>query len=443
MQPGCSIKNIILHSDYYKNNEYMSIFSPKTTLLSFLISVLFLFSCHNHEHDHNNAHNDESSIHEHEGKHEHEHEHEDLHKHEGDHESNDVHADEMKHGDNGLHFSEKLQKSVGMEIIKSCKSPFGAVIRSMAMVELAIGDESVLVAKGGGTLNYAGRDIVPGMSVKKGQVLAELVSENFADGDMGVKLAEARADYTRAKAEYERKKELVDDKIVSKSELLKVKAEMESSEALYMSLNNGFASGNQKIISPVDGFVNEVRIGEGEYVAAGTTLFVVSENRNYYIHANVQSRYMSMLPSIRSATFRIISSGKSYTLGEVNGKLLSYGRNVSKESPLLPVVFSVDAVSGLIPGTYVEAYIICDDGQECICVPEESLIEEMGTYYVYVNSVGDFFEKREVKVGAYDGKRREILYGLSEGEKVVSKGAVQLKLAQATGSVDPHLGHSH
>lgn len=397
----------------------MNNLSFKTVSLPILLSALTLLSCHSHNHDH--EHEEDAS----------------------EHLETQEHAGEKQHGDNGLHFNETLQKTVGIETIECCKEPFGTVVRSMAEVELAVGDKSDLVSKSGGVLNFNGRDVVPGMTVKKGQVLAELVSENFADGDIGVRLAEARAEYTRVKAEYERKKDLADDKIVSKSELLKIKAEMESAEALYMSLNDGFASGNQKICSPVDGVLNEVKVSEGEYVAAGTTLFVVSENRNFYIHANVQSRYSSLLSSIKSATFRIISSNTSYTLDELNGKLLSYGKNVSKESPMLPVVFAVDAIDGLVPGTFVEAYIKSEDGQTHISVPEEALIEEMGTYYVYVNSVGDFFEKREVKVGAYDGKRRVVHHGLNEGDKVVCKGAVHLKLAQATGSVDPHLGHSH
>ena len=53
------------------------------------------------------------------------------------------------------------------------------------------------------------------------------------------------------------------------------------------------------------------------------------------------------------------------------------------------------------------------------------------------------FEKREVKIGNTDGKYTQILKGVHKGEKVVSKGAVSLKLSQSAGALDPHAGHVH
>ena len=53
----------------------------------------------------------------------------------------------------------------------------------------------------------------------------------------------------------------------------------------------------------------------------------------------------------------------------------------------------------------------------------------------------DGYLKREVKPGQSDGERVRILSGLSGGERVVSKGAYQVKLA-ATSSIVPE-GHTH
>ena len=55
----------------------------------------------------------------------------------------------------------------------------------------------------------------------------------------------------------------------------------------------------------------------------------------------------------------------------------------------------------------------------------------------------ELFEKREVKVGATDGLRTEILSGISATDRVVTKGAILVKLAQASGALDPHAGHVH
>ena len=67
----------------------------------------------------------------------------------------------------------------------------------------------------------------------------------------------------------------------------------------------------------------------------------------------------------------------------------------------------------------------------------------MGNYFVYVQLTPEFFEKREVKIGQTDGQRTEILSGLNGKERVVAKGAVLVKLTQATGTLDAHSGHVH
>ena len=76
-------------------------------------------------------------------------------------------------------------------------------------------------------------------------------------------------------------------------------------------------------------------------------------------------------------------------------------------------------------------------------VPNSSLVEEMGNYFVFVQLTPEFFEKREVKTGKSNGLRTEILSGLKENERIVGKGAVLVKLAQASGKLDAHAGHVH
>jgi hypothetical protein len=55
----------------------------------------------------------------------------------------------------------------------------------------------------------------------------------------------------------------------------------------------------------------------------------------------------------------------------------------------------------------------------------------------------ELFEKREVKIGSTDGLRTEIKKGISIADRIVTKGAVLVKLAQASGALDAHSGHNH
>lgn len=149
------------------------------------------------------------------------------------------------------------------------------------------------------------------------------------------------------------------------------------------------------------------------------------------------------MSNISTARFRMLNDDKVYTLDDLNGRLVSYGKSVETNSPLLPVVFQVDNTAEMLPGSFVEMYIRTRGEQSVITVPNVSLVEEMGNYFVYVQLTPEYFEKREVKIGQTDGVRTEILSGLNGQERVVAKGAVLVKLAQATGSLDAESGHAH
>ena len=123
--------------------------------------------------------------------------------------------------------------------------------------------------------------------------------------------------------------------------------------------------------------------------------------------------------------------------------MLSYGRCLDAAHPLIPVIFSVGLDSRLVPGTFVEMFLHTRSSQPSLTVPRESVLEEMGNYFVYVQLTPEYFEKREVTVGKSDGIRTEILSGLSAGERVVAKGAVLVKVMQVAGGLDAESGHQH
>ena len=78
-----------------------------------------------------------------------------------------------------------------------------------------------------------------------------------------------------------------------------------------------------------------------------------------------------------------------------------------------------------------------------IMLPNTAIVEEMGIYCVFVQTCVDSFEKRLITKGVTDGYNTQILKGVEAGDKVVSKGAINVKLAQGSAALDPHAGHVH
>jgi hypothetical protein len=103
----------------------------------------------------------------------------------------------------------------------------------------------------------------------------------------------------------------------------------------------------------------------------------------------------------------------------------------------------IDNKGAFVSGGFVEIYLKTLSSTQALTIPNVALLEEQGIYFVFVQIHPELFEKREVKVGVSDGLKTEIVKGITQQERVVTEGAILVKLAQATGTLDAHSGHNH
>ena len=344
---------------------------------------------------------------------------------------------------NGVTFTKEQSWKVEFATEEVKHEPFGQIIRATAQIQPSQIDEKVLTAKTNGVVAFAGNDIVEGKTVNTEQSLFSIESGGLADNNLDVRFAEATSEYNLTKTEYERRKELTKDRIVSEREFLEAETAYKNAEAVYKNLQENFASGKQVIRSPINGFIKQVLVRNGEYAETGQPVLVVSQNRDLLIKAALQPKYFDVLNTIETANIKIMNRNLSYTLEELNGKVVSYGKSTDLSNPLIPVLFQVQNNIGLLPGSFVEMYIKLHSGSYALTVPKEAIVEEMGAFFTFVQLTPEYFEKRSVKTGKTDSFRTEILQGLSANERVVSKGAILVKLAQISESLDAHSGHVH
>lgn len=323
------------------------------------------------------------------------------------------------------------------------KEPFGEIIRTIGQIQPSLGDERIITAKTGGTVLFPGDNVVEGKAIGAGQTLFIIDGSGMADNNLSVRSSEAQNEFNRAKAEYERKAELAKDRIVSQSELLRAKTELDNAQANYNNLQRNFSAGKQTESSPIGGFITSVMVRNGEYAEAGQSVMTVSQNKNLFVKAELRPRYFDKLNTISTVTFRLLQNKATYTLDELGGRVVSFGKSADINNPLLPVVFQIDNRAGFVSGSFIEMFIKTQAQTEVLTVTNEAIVEEMGNYFVYVQHTPELFEKRPVKTGDTDGIRTEIIEGVSQGERVVGKGAILVKLAQSAGAIDPHAGHVH
>lgn len=360
-----------------------------------------------------------------------------------EHEAEHAAEDAVVKSSNAVAFSKEMSWKVDFATEPVSKRPISQIIRTMAQVQPSQGDIRTVTAKSSGVVAFASSDLTDGKAVAAGQTLFRIDASTMADGNLNVRFLEAKNNYEAAKRDYERNTELFKERIATEAELTASRREFENAKALYDSLRGSFSGGSSSAASPISGFITSLAVTNGQYVEAGQPLATVAQNRDLFIKAEVQPSFFPLLSSINGATMRRPNGGEPVSLSELGGSVVSYGKATDTQSPLVPVVFRVNNTDGLLPGTFVEMFISAGPQSEAVAIPTSSLIEEMGNYFVYVQLTPEYFEKREVKTGRNDGMYTEILSGIDPGERVVSRGAVLVKLAQSSGALDAHSGHVH
>jgi RND family efflux transporter MFP subunit len=400
---------------------------------------------HNHEghsHESHEGHNHEGHNHDHEGhNHAEEAHNHDAHAHEGHnhdaHEGHD-HGHDHDHGSNPdeIILAPHKAKAAGVASMEIQPKSFRQVIKASGEVQAAQGNESTIVANVAGVVSFQ-RSVTEGMQVGKGATIMTISASKLQDGDPAER---ARIAYEAAKADFDRASRLVESQIVSQKEFNAIKEKYENARIAYEALSKNQTKGGVAVSAPMGGYIKNLLVKEGDYVSVGQPLATVTQNNRLFLRADVSERYYKYLNNITSANFKTPYDNQVYELEALNGKLLSYGKSAG--SFYVPVTFSFDNKGEIIPGSFVEIYLLSKDMENSIVLPVEALTEEQGLYFIYIQKCEESYKKQEVKLGASNGKEVQILSGVQPGDKVVVKGAYHVKLASASNALPAH-SHEH
>ena len=330
----------------------------RTIIYAITILAISLWGCKNQssqdKHTHSatethagHDHSHEGHNHEHEG---HDHEHETAEEHAGhNHESKAT-----KHSDEII-FPKAQAAKTTFEVREIQPASFNQVVKTTGQVLAAPGDEAVIVATSNGVVSFSSNKLTEGTKVQKGQSLFQISSKDIAEGDYYTKV---KATYEAAKASYDRAEALVKDKIISQKEFESTKLEFENAKTAYNAVSNNKTAKGVSVNAPINGHMKNILVKEGEYITVGQPLATVSQNQRLVLRAEVSQRYYNAMQSVKSANFKTPYDNKVYSLEDLNGRLLSFGKTSNENSFFIPVSFEFDNKGEVIPGSFVEVYLI-------------------------------------------------------------------------------------
>lgn len=366
-----------------------------------------------------------------------EHDHE-LEEHDHDHEEHDHEHEEGGSHPGEIVFKKALADAVGLQTITVNPAAFTEVIKTSGRVMSAQGEESVIVATVPGVISFGSLPFVDGTAVRKGQPVLNIASRILSDGDVAAK---AKFAYETAKKEFERMRTLVDDKIVSAKDFEQARLNYENAKVAYEAIADKQTAKGVSVVAPLSGYLKNIQVKEGDYVSVGQPLATISQNSRLVLRADVSEKYYNSLPLIQSANFMTPYDNTLYKLSDLRGRLLSYGKSSDTNSFYVPVTFEFDNKGAVIPGSFVDIFLLTKPMENVLSVPVSALIEEQGVYFVFIRLHEEHYKKQWVTLGANNGAEVQILTGLKPGDEVVTQGAYQIKLSSASNAIPAHSHH--
>ncbi len=126
-----------------------------------------------------------------------------------------------------------------------------------------------------------------------------------------------------------------------------------------------------------------------------------------------------------------------------NARLVASGGAVDPATRTVPVIFEFDnARYRLRAGMNVQAHVYTGRVVNGPVVPATAIVDDGGQAVVFVQTGGESFARRVVQTGVRDANWVAIVRGLASGERVVTKGAYEVRLS-AAGPASAGEGHVH
>ena len=352
----------------------------------------------------------------------------------------------------GIAFTKEQQWKVDFAIAAVVTRPIRDAIVATGIVRARPDGEALLTAQTAGQVQPAGPFPHIGQVVQKGTILAYLVPRLGGDTDVATLQAAARkakVELDQAVREKARVESLFRDEALPEKRLLAARAAEEFAQVEYEASQRRLgqysgAGGGVPIRAPVAGTIADVRVSPGAFAQEGQLLFHIADRRTLWLEVRVPESDAARVASPSGVAFRVDGADGVYEIipGH-NGRLIASGAVVDSTTRTLPVIFELAKPSpNLRIGMAVGAQIFAGAARQSVAVPAEAVVDDSGIATVFVQTGGESFERRPVRLGARDGDWIEIVEGLTAGQRVVARGAYLIKLASTKTGAIGH-GHAH
>jgi cobalt-zinc-cadmium efflux system membrane fusion protein len=326
----------------------------------------------------------------------------------------------------------------GMAIGSPAQALFSSTIQVNGYIDVPPRNKAAISVYYGGYVK--GLDLLPGQSVRKGQVLFRLENPDFVQ--MQQDYLETRAQLDYLKNDFERQQTLAAENIASQKDFLKAASDYEVQQARSEGLRKklemlnidlekvearDFVSGIQ-IYAPISGIITKINVSSGSYLNTSDIPVVITNPDHLHLELDVFEKDLHLVNKGQKIIFRVPGSGNMSNTARVHligGVVEGKNRTVRVHGHLEKEANE----KGLLPGMFVEAEIETA-ADSVLALPETAIVSVEEASFVLIQKEKDdkgyLFERRRVQTGRTSNGMTEIMDAPFPEEPVLINGAFNL-----------------
>ncbi len=257
--------------------------------------------------------------------------------------------------------------------------------------------------------------------------------QQYDEATQALRLAEAEREAAKAmKRSYEHARKRL---VALRAKALPSEREAAPSTSVYQ----------MPLVAPIAGEIVFVRHIEGEHLDAQQEVFRIVNVEQVWVEAEIsefdliklaESPGATMtLPAYPDRSFDILNGG--------GGRMVNIASVVDPETRAVSVVYEMPNTDGLFrAGMFANIFLETRTATNAVALPKKAIVKDNGRPTAYVLVDGENFQRRDLEIGVRDNGFVEVKGGVTEGERVVTKGAYAIKLASLSPASFGH-GHGH
>nr|WP_199079644.1 efflux RND transporter periplasmic adaptor subunit [Pedobacter sp. ASV19] len=276
--------------------------------------------------------------------------------------------------------------------------------------------------------------LLPGMFIKKGEVIATLEDQQYVQLQQDYLLAKSKLHFSEL--EFARQKDLNQSKASSDKVTQQAQSERDYQRILVNSLAEKLRLININpqglsadkisksifLYASINGFVSKVNVNPGKYINPADVLFELVDPSDIHLNLKVYQNDVAKL----AIGQKLVAYNNVHPEKKYNAQIILISKDISAEGITEVHCHFKTEDKTLLPGMYMNAEIEVN-GVMSPVLPAEAVVHFEGKDYVFVAGLSQHFTMEPVQTGAGEKGYITVINAKNfEGKQIVVKGAYAL-----------------